>query len=155
MIFSLNPQPETANQGCRSLSDTCLSANHSPYTLSARACGVGRVCGKVQVAAAAQDFADILSAAVSCAAGLYVSALDARHHQRHSLAGAGAAVLRVGSACGDSECAGHARVVSRAAVEPGDPGADAVPGTILLRLDLPDGDAAALCGQHALGGQAG
>ena len=28
-------------------------------------------------------------------------------------------------------------------------------GTILLRLDLPDGDAAALCGQHALGGQAG
>ena len=46
------------------------------------------------------------------------------------------------------------RALSRAALEPDDSAADAFSGPLFLRLDLPDGHAAALRRQHAFGVEA-
>ena len=80
---------------------------------------------------------------------------DARRRRRDPYARAGAVVLRTRSAGGDLECPGQptlfiaaccwSLVILRAY---------AVSGALLLRLDLPDGNAAALRRQHAVGGKA-
>src|ERR1019366_5643330 len=49
------------------------------------------------------------------------------------------------------ERAGHARALSRVAVEPGDPPSNAVAGTILLWLDMPARDAEPHGWQHPVG----
>src|ERR1039458_6760890 len=104
--------------------------------------------------AVAQDFAYIFSAALPCAAALYLAEPLSRRRDRDSSARAGAAVLRVGPAGGRGQRPGQPRALSRPRLEPRHSRAHALSGPLLLRLDLPPGHAATLCWQYALGVQA-
>src|ERR1035437_8043401 len=107
---------------------------------------VEEIRGPVQIAAVAQDFADIFPAALPRAADFHLAAPHSRRHRRHSSPRAGSPVLRVGPAGGRGQRRGRPRPLSRPVVEPRHPAAHALSGPLLLRLDLPHGHAATLCG---------